>query len=92
MAAAIFRSGFGGGLGEEINARRLHRGSSSDCGRASNHRSISVAAPAPSSWATTNPAASAGRMPVNVSVRALASVTAGLAKEVEAVNQYAAVM
>ena len=31
-------------------------------------------------------------MPLNVSVAARASVTAGLAKEVEAVNQYAAVM
>ncbi len=31
-------------------------------------------------------------MPANVSVKERASVTAGFAKEVEAVNQYAAVM
>jgi hypothetical protein len=31
-------------------------------------------------------------MPANVSVAARASVTAGLANDVEAVNQYAAVM
>ena len=35
---------------------------------------------------------SAGRIPAKVSVNARASVTAGLAKEVEAVNQYAPVM
>lgn len=39
-----------------------------------------------------NPVASAGRMPANVSEAARASVTTGLANEVEAVNQYAAVM
>ena len=33
-----------------------------------------------------------GRIPAKVSVNARASVTAGLAKEVEAVNQYAPVM
>ena len=33
-----------------------------------------------------------GRMPENVSVNDRATVTAGLAKEVEAVNQYAAVI
>ena len=36
--------------------------------------------------------ASAARMPANVSDRLRAIVTAGFAKEVEAVNQYAAVM
>ncbi len=39
-----------------------------------------------------NPGASAGRIPANVSVAERASVTAGLANDVEAVNQYAAVM
>src|SRR5436305_4658148 len=39
-----------------------------------------------------NPGASAGRMPAKVSDAARARVTAGLANEVEAVNQYAAVM
>ena len=38
------------------------------------------------------PGASAGRMPANVSLAARASVTAGLAKDVDDVNQYAAVM
>src|SRR5438309_2988453 len=39
-----------------------------------------------------NPGASAGRMPVKVSEAARASVTAGLANDVDDVNQYAAVM
>jgi hypothetical protein len=39
-----------------------------------------------------SPAHRAGRIPAKVSVNARASVTAGLAKEVEAVNQYAPVM
>jgi hypothetical protein len=38
------------------------------------------------------PGASAGRMPANVSESERASVTAGLANDVDAVNQYAAVM
>ena len=38
------------------------------------------------------PGASAGRMPANVSLAARASVTAGLANDVDDVNQYAAVM
>jgi hypothetical protein len=36
--------------------------------------------------------ASAGDIPANVSLRERAIVTAGFAKEVDAVNQYAAVM
>jgi hypothetical protein len=55
-------------------------------------RKSAVAAAAPASWAKMNPGASAGRIPAKVSEAARASVTAGLAKEVEAVNQYAAVM
>lgn len=51
------------------------------------HRKSSVAAIAPASCATMNPGASAGRMPANVSDAARASVTAGLANEVEDVNQ-----
>ena len=39
-----------------------------------------------------NPGASAGRMPANVSLAARARVTAGLANDVDDVNQYAAVM
>jgi len=42
--------------------------------------------------ATMKPGASTGRIPANVSVSDRAIVTAGLAKEVEAVNQYAPVM
>jgi hypothetical protein len=38
------------------------------------------------------PGASSGRIPAKVSVKPLASVIAGFAKEVEAVNQYAPVM
>ena len=40
----------------------------------------------------TNATTPDGAMPENVFVRERASVTAGLANEVEAVNQYAAVM
>lgn len=39
-----------------------------------------------------NHGASAGRIPENVSVRERAMVTAGFAKDVDAVNQYAEVM
>jgi hypothetical protein len=38
------------------------------------------------------PGASAGRMPAKVFVKDLAKVTAGFAKQVEAVNQYAPVI
>jgi hypothetical protein len=55
-------------------------------------RNRAVAPAAPKSWAAIKLGTSAGRMPLNVSVAALARVTAGLAKEVDAVNQYAAVM
>ena len=50
-------------------------------------RNKRVAAAAPKSWATTKPGTSAGRMPAKVSGAERASVTAGLANEVEAVNQ-----
>jgi len=52
-----------------------------------NQRNAAVAAAPPASWATMNPGASAGRMPANVSLAARASVTAGLANDVDAVNQ-----
>ena len=54
------------------------------------HWNSHVAASAPASWATMNNGTSPGLIPANVSVNALAIVTTGLAKEVEAVNQYAA--
>ena len=47
---------------------------------------------APMSWAAMNHGASAGRIPENVLVNDRARVTAGLANEVDAVNQYAPVM
>lgn len=56
------------------------------------HLKSSVAANAPASCAPTNPAKSVYRMPENVFVTERASVTAGLANEVEAVNQYAALI
>lgn|SRR4029077_829139 len=62
-------------------------------GRAgTNQRNRAVAPAAPTNCAATKLGTSAERMPLNVSVAALARVTAGLAKEVDAVNQYAAVM
>ena len=51
------------------------------------HRNSAAAAPAPTSCAPMKPGTSAGRMPANVSVAARASVTAGLANDVDAVNQ-----
>src|SRR5205085_5322455 len=51
-----------------------------------------VAGPAPASCAAMNAGASAGRMPANVSLAERASVTAGFAKHVDAVNQYPATM
>jgi hypothetical protein len=45
------------------------------------------AAAAPASCETINPGASAGRIPAKVSLADRARVTAGLAKDVDAVNQ-----
>ena len=61
-----------------------HERSTSD-GRSQRNRT--VAAAAPTICAAMNPGASAGRIPANVSVAERASVTAGFAKEVDAVNQ-----
>src|SRR5579863_425654 len=47
---------------------------------------------APQSSAMMKPGRSRGRMPENVFVKERAIATAGLANDVEAVNQYAAVM
>src|SRR5262245_46525305 len=46
-----------------------------------------AASAVPSSWAATNAATASGAMPANVFDSERASVTAGLAKDVEAVNQ-----
>lgn len=51
------------------------------------HRKMNVAVMAPASWAAMKGRASVGRIPAKVSVRQRASVTAGLANEVELVNQ-----
>ena len=66
-----------------------HAGSFCATGRSGgiNQRNSRVAAAAPNNCATTNHGASAGRIPAKVSLAARASVTAGLANEVEAVNQ-----
>jgi hypothetical protein len=59
-------------------------------GRAgTSQRKSAVAATPPTICATMNAGASLGRMPANVSVIARAIVTAGFAKDVDAVNQYA---
>jgi len=52
-----------------------------------NQRNRSVAAAAPHNWAAMNPGASGGRIPAKVSLAHRASVTAGLAKDVEDVYQ-----
>src|SRR5258706_169563 len=52
-----------------------------------NQRNNNVAAPAPISCAIMNPGASTGRIPAKVSLAARANVTAGLANEVDEVNQ-----
>ena len=68
-----------------------HYGAMTDEGwaewQATSARMKEVAAKAPASWATIKAGASAGLMPANVSLAARASVTAGFAKDVEAVNQ-----
>ena len=56
-------------------------------GAAHSQRANQVATAAPTNCATTNPGTSAGRIPAKVFVAARASVTAGLANDVEAVNQ-----
>jgi hypothetical protein len=56
------------------------------------HLKSKVAAKAPASWAATNPTVSFGLIPAKVFVRDRATVTAGLANDVDAVNQYAAMM
>ncbi|MOA63708.1 hypothetical protein D3C78_1895290 [compost metagenome] len=54
--------------------------------RRSHDISANAASP-PVNWARMKPGRSSGRMPENVSVRERAIATAGLANEVEAVNQ-----
>jgi len=62
-------------------------------GRAgTSHLNSAVAAAAPPNCAAMKAGTSTGRIPLKVSVAALANATAGLANDVDAVNQYAAVM
>src|SRR5215510_79567 len=56
------------------------------------NRAASRATPAPRNWTQMNASTLVGAIPAKVSLRPRAIVTAGLAKEVDAVNQYAAVM
>lgn len=56
------------------------------------HLNKAVDAAAPSNCAAMKAGTSVGRIPLKVSVAALARVTAGFANDVDAVNQYAAVM
>jgi len=63
--------------------RRRHRAGSSPDSQAN----TPTAAAAPTNWATMKGGAEAGAIPAKVSDRARATVTAGLAKAVEAVNQ-----
>jgi hypothetical protein len=46
----------------------------------------------PANCATRNAGTSTGRIPANVSLKERAMATAGFAKDVDAVNQYAAAM
>src|SRR4029453_13166786 len=55
-------------------------------------RKSAVAATPPIAWPARNPGTTTGRIPAKVSLAARASVTAGLANDVEEVNQYAPVM
>jgi hypothetical protein len=53
---------------------------------------IATAVSIPTSWAAMKATTPAGAMPAKVSDNERATVTAGLANDVDAVNQYAAVM
>jgi hypothetical protein len=55
--------------------------------KGASHRNRAVADAAPANCAMTNPGASIGRIPAKVSEAERANVTAGFAKDVDAVNQ-----
>ena len=57
-----------------------------------NHGAMNVAKAMPASCAAINASTPAGEIPVNVSDKERAMVTAGFANDVDAVNQYAEVM
>jgi hypothetical protein len=78
---------------QEQDMWALHlRSWSPEAVRGRSHRTTAMARAAPTHCAAMNPGTSYGRMPAKESLAARASVTAGFAKEVDAVNQYAAVM
>src|SRR6185436_2338253 len=68
------------------------RSSITSVGRGINQQATSVATPAPANSAKMNAGTSEGRIPANVSLSDRARVTAGFAKDVEEVNQYAALI
>ena len=55
-------------------------------------RCKTTARPAPTAWAATKPGTLAGAMPAKLSLNMRPNAAAGLANDVEAVNQYAAPM
>jgi hypothetical protein len=85
------------GVVDAEEQHRLHDARSGDTTSASTtvgwrKRASATAPSAPAISATTNGGADDGRMPANVLLRVRAIVTAGLAKDVDDVNQYAAAM
>jgi hypothetical protein len=83
----------------EASFRAAHEGAAEGTTRGTavgatgtNQRMRSVAAPAPRTCAATKAGTSGGRIPAKVLVSDRATVTAGFAKQVDAVNQYADVM
>src|SRR5262249_35209626 len=73
--------------GEPSDGMRSTTRSAVDGSTGTSQRKTSVARAAPASCAKMKLGTSAGRMPAKVSVAARARVTAGLANEVDAVNQ-----
>src|SRR5260370_25165318 len=72
--------------------RQIRRASWQHHGSCQSHPLRMTAATIPASWASMNAAIPAGAIPAKVSESDRAIVTAGVAKDVEAVNQEAAVM
>src|SRR5262249_51705533 len=77
---------------QEPHSRAGHRTSGASRSGRSSHRTTATAKAPPMTCATMNPGTSTGRIPANESLTARASVTAGFANDVDAVNQYAALM
>src|SRR5690349_5660804 len=75
--------------GEHLRDRAYSASGFPCCASQRRHKAPANAA---ANCAAINGRTSEGRMPAKVSLAALASVTAGFANDVEAVNQYAAAM